>query len=179
MPRRFHTVEELVFRQCVISRHCRVTAFAYCSARHPWRARRQFFKEIATIQVGSLLHCVGRTFLAPARKVPKNRHGEALEPAAIQAFHVLLLPTPPQSRPPHDPSRHAARRRDSVVVVFIEGNRSDKLKFLIIFIKFDKFFLAKAARIPHHETDHHRGTIRVSVPGESQERGRLENRAWQ
>jgi len=49
----------------------------------------------------------------------------------------------------------------------------------IIFIKFDKFFLAKAARIPHHETNHHRGTIRVSVPGERQERGRLENRAWQ
>jgi len=76
-----------------------------------------------------------------------------------------------KSRLSHDPSRHAARRRDSVVVVFIEGNRSDK--------KFDKFFLAKAARIPHHETDRHRGTIRVSVPGERQERGRLENRAWQ
>ena len=88
-----------------------------------------FYKKITTVHVGSLLHCVGRTFLAPARKVPKNRHGEALEPAAIQTFHVLLLPTPPQSRPPHDPSRHAARRRDSVVVVFIEGNRSEQLEF--------------------------------------------------
>jgi len=94
-----------------------------------------FYKKITTVQVGSLLHCVGRTFLAPARKVPKNRHGEALEPAAIQTFHVLLLPTPPQSRPPHDPSRHAARRRDSVVVVFIEDNRSDKLKLVNYFHK--------------------------------------------
>ena len=171
------------------SRHCRGTAcrdrvqevssFAYRSARHPWRARRQFFKEIATIQVGSLLHCVGRTFLAPARKVPKNRHGEALEPAAIQTFHVLLLPAPPQSRPPHDPSGHAARRRDSVVVVFARTTGATNWNLSIIFIKFDKFFLAKAARISHHETDHHRGTIRVSVPGERQERGRLENRAWQ